>query len=83
MTGPLRPRVGAESVDVSLLVTAVIGPERVALRLSPTEVGPHLMENSIAVAFGIEALRTEIDQPLHDAERGRDSLQTHCLGVAA
>ncbi|MDG4798291.1 MIP/aquaporin family protein [Micromonospora sp. WMMD1082] len=49
-------RASAELVGTGLLVTAVVGSGIAASRLSPTDVGLQLLENSIATAFALGAL---------------------------
>ena len=49
-------RALAEFVGTALLVTAVVGSGIMAARLSPTDVGLQLLENSVATAFALGAL---------------------------
>ncbi|ASW57796.1 aquaporin family protein [Plantactinospora sp. KBS50] len=49
-------RASAELAGTGLLVTAVVGSGIAAARLSPTDVGLQLLENSIATAFALGAL---------------------------
>ncbi|WP_433436885.1 MIP/aquaporin family protein [Nonomuraea sp. CA-141351] len=55
MTGLAR-RALAEAVGTGLLVTAVIGSGIMAQRLSPSDAGLQLLENSIATAFALTVL---------------------------
>jgi glycerol uptake facilitator-like aquaporin len=52
----LGRRLAAEFLGTGLLVTAVVGSGIMASRLSPTDVGLQLLENSIATAFALGAL---------------------------
>jgi glycerol uptake facilitator-like aquaporin len=49
-------RLLAESVGTALLVTAVVGSGIMASRLSPSDVGLQLLQNSIATALALGAL---------------------------
>ncbi|MDQ3716807.1 MAG: aquaporin family protein [Actinomycetota bacterium] len=53
---PLSRRLVAEGLGTSLLVTVVVGSGIAAQRLSPTDVGIQLLENSTATAFGLGVL---------------------------
>ncbi len=53
---PLSRRLVAEALGVALLVAVVIGSGIAAARLSPTDVGLQLLENSTATAFGLAVL---------------------------
>jgi arsenate reductase len=46
----------AEFCGTALLVTAVVGSGVMASRLSPTDIGVQLLENSVATAFALGAL---------------------------
>lgn len=52
----LAPRLGAEFLGAAMLVTVVVGSGIAAQRLPPDDVGLHLLENSIATAFGLTVL---------------------------
>ncbi len=52
----LGRRVLAEYVGTALLVTTVIGSGIMATRLSPTDVGLQLLENSVATMLGLGVL---------------------------
>lgn len=52
----LRRRVLAEFLGTGLLVTVVVGSGIAAQRLSPTDVGLQLLENSTATVFGLTIL---------------------------
>jgi len=56
MTSPLWRRLAAEFVGTALLVTAVVGSGIMASRLSPSDVGLQLLENSTATAFALTIL---------------------------
>jgi glycerol uptake facilitator-like aquaporin len=49
---PLARRALAEALGTGLLVTVVVGSGIMAQRLSPGDVGPQLLGNSTATAFG-------------------------------
>ena len=53
---PLSRRLLAEFVGAALLVTVVVGSGIAAQRLSPTDVGLQLLENSTATVFGLAVL---------------------------
>lgn len=53
---PLPRRLLAELLGTALLVTVVVGSGIAAERLSPTDVGLQLLENSLATALGLAAL---------------------------
>jgi glycerol uptake facilitator-like aquaporin len=53
---PLWRRVLAEFLGTALLVTVVVGSGIAAQRLSPTDVGLQLLENSMATVFGLTVL---------------------------
>src|SRR5664279_5557711 len=53
---PLARRMLSEAVGTGLLVTVVVGSGIAAQRLSPSDVGLQLLENSIATAFGLTVL---------------------------
>jgi glycerol uptake facilitator-like aquaporin len=53
---PLARRMLAEAVGTALLVTVVVGSGIAAERLSPSDLGLQLLENSIATAFGLTVL---------------------------
>ncbi len=53
---PLGRRLLAEFVGTALLVTVVVGSGIAAQRLSPTDVGLQLLENSTATVFGLAVL---------------------------
>jgi glycerol uptake facilitator-like aquaporin len=55
-TPPLARRMLSEAVGTGLLVTVVVGSGIAAQRLSPSDVGLQLLENSIATAFGLTVL---------------------------
>lgn len=55
-TPPLARRLLAELIGTGLLVTVVVGSGIAASRLSPTDVGLQLLENSIATALGLAVL---------------------------
>lgn len=60
LTPDTRPhvlrRAAAEFVGTGLLVTVVVGSGIAAQRLSPTDVGLQLLENSLATALGLTVL---------------------------
>jgi len=56
MTPTLARRVTAEGVGTALLVAVVVGSGILAARLSPSDVGLQLLENSTATAGGLVAL---------------------------
>lgn len=56
MTATLARKVTAEAVGTALLVAVVVGSGILAQRLSPSDVGLQLLENSIATAGGLLAL---------------------------
>jgi len=53
---PLARRAGAEALGTGLLVVVVVGSGIAAQRLSPTDVGLQLLENSTATALGLAVL---------------------------
>src|SRR6478752_7568837 len=53
---PLSRRLLAETVGTALLVTVVVGSGIAAARLSPSDVGLQLLENSTATVFGLAVL---------------------------
>ena len=53
---PLWRRLAAEALGTGLLVAIVVGSGIAAQRLSPTDVGLQLLENSIATALGLSVL---------------------------
>ena len=53
---PMSRRLLAEFVGTALLVTVVVGSGIAAARLSPTDVGLQLLENSTTTAFGLSVL---------------------------
>ena len=56
VTSPLWRRLAAEFLGTALLVTAVVGSGIMASRLSPSDVGLQLLENSTATAFALTIL---------------------------
>ena len=56
MGAPLPRRLVAEALGTALLVTVVVGSGAAAERLSPTDTGLALLENSIATALGLGVL---------------------------
>ena len=52
----VSPRLLAEFLGTALLVTVVVGSGIAAARLSPTDVGLQLLENSTATVFGLAVL---------------------------
>jgi glycerol uptake facilitator-like aquaporin len=52
----LARRAGAEAVGTAFLVTAVVGSGIAAVRLSPSDVGLQLLENSLATGAALVAL---------------------------
>lgn len=52
-TSPLWRRLAAEFLGTALLVTAVVGSGIMAARLSPTDIGLQLLENSTATVFAL------------------------------
>src|SRR4051794_8517600 len=52
----LPRRLLAEGIGTALLVTVVIGSGIAAARLSPTDIGLQLLENSTATVFGLAVL---------------------------
>ena len=56
MRAPLPRRLVAEALGTGLLVTVVVGSGAAAERLSPTDTGLALLENSIATALGLGVL---------------------------
>lgn len=55
-TTPLLRRCAAELLGTGLLVTVVVGSGIAARRLSPSDVGLQLLENSLATALGLAVL---------------------------
>jgi glycerol uptake facilitator-like aquaporin len=53
---PLWRRAVAEALGTGLLVTVVVGSGIMAARLSPTDVGLQLLENSVTTALGLTVL---------------------------
>ena len=56
MRAPLPRRLVAEALGTGLLVTVVVGSGAAAERLSPTDTGLALLENSVATALGLGVL---------------------------
>jgi glycerol uptake facilitator-like aquaporin len=56
VTAPLGRRLLAEGIGTALLVAVVVGSGIAAQRLSPTDTGLQLMENSLATVFGLGVL---------------------------
>lgn len=56
MSAPLIRRALAELLGTGLLVAVVVGSGIMAQRLSPSDVGLQLLENSTATVFGLAAL---------------------------
>jgi glycerol uptake facilitator-like aquaporin len=56
VSSPLWRRLAAEFLGTALLVTAVAGSGIMATRLSPTDVGLQLLENSTAIVFALTVL---------------------------
>ena len=56
MTSQLLRRLVAEFLGTALLVTAVTGSGIMAARLSPTDIGLQLLENSTATVFALTIL---------------------------
>ncbi len=56
MNAPLGRRLVAESVGTGLLVTVVVGSGIAAQKLSPTDIGLQLLENSLTTVFGLGVL---------------------------
>jgi glycerol uptake facilitator-like aquaporin len=94
VTGPLWRRLAAEFLGTALLVTAIVGSGIMASRLSPTDVGLQLLENSTATVFALTVLIlvfgpisgahfnpvvSAADWWLH--RRTRDGLSGHDLGA--
>ena len=59
---PLCRAVLAEFVGTALLVTVVVGSGIAAAELSPSDAGLQLLENSIATALGLAAVRPVRDE---------------------
>src|SRR3954452_11547760 len=55
-TRDLARRLTAEALGSALLVTVVVGSGIAAQRLSPSDVGLQLLENSTATLFGLTVL---------------------------
>jgi glycerol uptake facilitator-like aquaporin len=55
-TAPLRRRLLAEFTGTGLLVAVVVGSGIAAQRLSPTDVGLQLLQNSLATVLGLGVL---------------------------
>jgi len=55
-TPPLARRLLSEAVGTALLVTVVVGSGIAAAKLSPSDVGLQLLENSLATVFGLTVL---------------------------
>jgi glycerol uptake facilitator-like aquaporin len=55
-TVPMARRLLAEFTGTALLVTVVVGSGIAAERLSPSDVGLQLLENSTATVFGLAVL---------------------------
>ncbi len=53
---PLARRLLAEAVGTALLVTVVVGSGIAAAKLSPSDIGLQLLENSTATVFGLTVL---------------------------
>lgn len=53
---PLWRRAAAELIGTGLLVTVVVGSGIAAQRLSPSDVGLQLLENSLATALGLTVI---------------------------
>jgi arsenate reductase len=56
MTAPLWRRLLAEFLGTGLLVTAVVGSGVMATRLSPSDIGLELLENSVATMLALTVL---------------------------
>jgi glycerol uptake facilitator-like aquaporin len=75
-------RVVAEAVGSALLVTAVIGSGIAASRLSPTDVGLQLLENSLATGAALVALILAL-QPVSAAFNPVVTLAERVLGLVS
>ena len=80
MTPPLVRRALAELVGTAFLVTAVIGSGIAAVRLSPTDVGLQLLENSLATGAALVALILAL-QPISAAFNPVVTLVERALGA--
>jgi glycerol uptake facilitator-like aquaporin len=56
VTAPLSRRLVAEGVGTALLVAVVVGSGIAAQKLSPTDTGLQLLENSLTTVFGLGVL---------------------------
>lgn len=77
---PLVRRAGAELVGTAFLVVAVVGSGIMASRLSPTDTGLALLENSIATGAALVALIVAL-QPVSASFNPVVTLVERLLGV--
>jgi glycerol uptake facilitator-like aquaporin len=80
VTTTLARRVLAEFLGTALLVTAVIGSGIAASRLSPTDVGLQLLENSLITGAALVALILAL-QPVSAAFNPVVTLLERALGI--
>jgi glycerol uptake facilitator-like aquaporin len=77
---PLRRRLSAEAIGTAFLVAAVIGSGIAAQRLSPSDIGLQLLENSMATGAVLAALIVAL-QPVSAAFNPVVTLVERVLGV--
>jgi glycerol uptake facilitator-like aquaporin len=77
---PLARRALAELVGTAFLLTAVIGSGIAAVRLSPSDVGLQLLENSLATGAALVALILAL-QPVSAAFNPVVTLVERVLGA--
>jgi len=80
VTQPLVRRAAAELLGTAFLVTAVIGSGIAAARLSPTDVGLQLLENSLVTGAALAALILAL-QPVSAAFNPVVTLIERALGA--
>jgi glycerol uptake facilitator-like aquaporin len=77
---PLARRALAELIGTAFLVAAVVGSGIAATRLSPSDVGLELLENSIVTGAALIALITAL-QPVSAAFNPVVTLVEHAMGA--
>lgn len=80
MTAPLRRKVAAELAGTAFLVMAVIGSGIAAARLSPTQAGLQLLENSLVTGAALVALILAL-QPVSAAFNPVVTLVERAMGL--
>ena len=80
MTSPLMRKALAELIGTAFLVTAVIGSGIAAVRLSPSDVGLQLLENSLVTGAALVALILAL-QPVSAAFNPVVTLVERALGA--